>query len=107
MTLGDNPKIFFLQNCPKLLRIDIYGFFSTKDARWRSHIALDFVSVNDAGWGPQNIANVGEGKAPKKIEKNSLFFIFVDFYNEFNESTNKIFVDFRKFNESTKILKKS
>ena len=60
-------------------------------------------------------------RAPKKIEKNSLFFIFVDEFskliccflfslifstnstnqrnqrNEFNESTNKIFVDFTKF----------
>ena len=78
-------------------------------------------------------------RAPKKIEKKSLFFISVDEFskliccflfslifstnstnqrnqrNEFNESTNKIFVDFtkfqrifnEKFNESTKILKKS
>ena len=60
-------------------------------------------------------------RAPKKIEKNSLFFISVDEFskliccflfslifstnstnqrnqrNEFNESTNKIFVDFTKF----------
>ena len=60
-------------------------------------------------------------RAPKKIEKNSLFFISVDEFskliccflfslifstnstnqrnqrNEFNESTNKIFVDFSKF----------
>ena len=63
----------------------------------------------------------GRTRAPKNVEKNSLFFIFVDEFqkiircflfplifstnstnqrnqrNEFNESTNKIFVDLTKF----------
>ena len=63
----------------------------------------------------------GPVRAPKNVEKNSLFFIFVDEFqkiircflfplifstnstnqrnqrNEFNESTNKIFVDLTKF----------